>query len=361
MKTIPIFPKITPSNLPMELIVRITERCNFKCTFCSSTYITEDKTMELDIERVFAFLHRYPNTSTIIVNGGDPLMVKPDYYWKLIEFLDNNNMRSSISFTSNLWAFFKKPAMWADLFKHPRMGITTSFNYGDTRRITETRIFTETDFWKISDKMLDVVGYRPDFISVITQENENTAIDNVYLAKKMGVECKLNLGLASGDQSVPYQLSKIYAMYLEVYKLGLMPWEYNTKQMVRRLSEGSTTCPQSRDCDKHIRALNPGGDYYSCGAFADDFDKQIDFNREVYGGEHFLPLSTDGDLWCLKNDCLTCPMFNICNGCRKTVKDMKQHNMVEQHCKLMKTLAPDILRINFANQPEQLKKELARV
>lgn len=361
---IPIIPAeqmTASSNEPMELIIRPTEACNFKCTFCSSTQIAEDHTMVMDIDRIFTFLKRFPNTSTIIVNGGDPLMIKPDYYWQIIEFLDKHDMPASISFTSNLWPFYKKPEKWVDLFRHERMGITTSFHYGDTRLKGDYSVFTEEDFWKVSDAMLEYVGYRPDFISVITDENEDTAIDNVWLAKKMDVECKLNYAMASGDQGEPYQLSKIYDMYLQVYDLGLTQWEYNTKQMVRRLSEGTTTCPQSRSCDSGIRALNPGGDYYSCAAFADDASHPIDFNTEMVTEQVYTPLSDDAQLLSLKTECLTCPMFQICNGCRKTIKDMKEHGIVEQHCSLMKRLAPKILEINFKDQPEQLKRELERV
>jgi len=348
-RTIPIVPidqDIDPSQRPMELIIRPTEACNFKCTFCSSTQISDDHSMVMDLERVFAFLKKFPNTSTIIVNGGDPLMVKPEYYWKLIAFLDEHDMATTISFTSNLWPFYKRPDIWTELFHHERMGITTSFHYGDTRLKGDLSVFTEEDFWKVSDAMLEHVGYRPDFISVITEENEDTAIDNVYLAQKMDVECKLNYAMASGDQSKPYQLSKIYETYLQIYDLGLTEWEFNTKQMVRRLQLGNTVCPQSRSCDSYIRALNPGGDYYSCAAFADDASHSIDFNAEVFGDKVFTPLSDDYNLLSMKDECLTCPMFTICNGCHKTIRDMKEHNMVEEHCSLMKQLAPKILEIN---------------
>jgi len=337
----------------MELIIKPTEACNFKCTFCSSTNITDDKKVELDHGYIFDFLDRFPNTSTIIVNGGDPLMMSPDYYWKIIEFLDDRQYKTSISFTTNLWAFYKKPSMWVDLFKHPRMGITTSFNYGDTRRITDTRIFTEDIFWKVSDKFTEHVGYRPDFISVITDENEDTALDNVRLAKRMDVECKLNYAMASGVQGKPYLLSKIYAKYIQVYNEGLMPWEFNTKQMVLRLKDYHTMCPQHRKCDENIRTMNPSGDYYSCGSIADDRTHPINFTREIYGKEFFTPLQADTNLVSMKEECLTCPMFKICNGCRKTIKDLKDHNLVEEHCTIMKTLASDILEINFAGVKDE--------
>ncbi len=364
MREIPIIPvgkTPTPHDRAMELIIKPTEACNFKCTFCSSTKISEEHTLVLDLERIFAFLQRFPKTSTIIVNGGDPLMVKPEYYWKIIEFLDEHNMHASLAFTTNLWAFYKKPSMWVDLFRHPRVGITTSFQYGGGRLKGDYTPFTEEDFWKVSDLMLELVGYRPDFISVITEENQDLALSNVYLAREMDVECKLNYAMASGDQSEPYQLSKIYDIYLRICDLGLEQWEFNSKQMLERLSTGNTMCPQNRACDQHIRALNPGGDYYSCGAFGDDGEKSIDFNTEIFGHHVFEPLSSDMEIFALKSECITCPMFNICNGCKKTVKDMKRHRMVESHCTLMKKLAPRILEISFPDQPEELERQLENV
>lgn len=332
----------------MELIIKPTEACNFKCTFCSSTDIAEDKAARLDLEKIWQFLHRFPETNTIIVNGGDPLMVPPDYYWQIIDWLDQHNRTTSISFTSNLWAFYKNPDKWSELFNHARVGVTTSFNYGETRRVTAEQNYTEELFWSVSDLFLKRVGYRPDFISVITEENEDTAIDNVLLAKTMNVECKLNYAMASGIQGRPYQLSKIYKTYVEIYNKGLWPWEFNTKQMMNRLNGVSTCCPQNRKCDSGIRAMNPMGDYYSCGAMGDDRIYPIDFVKEM-SGTMIMPLVRAPELLSMKEECLTCPMFDICNGCKKTIRDQKQHGMIEQHCSLMKQLAPRIIEINQEN------------
>lgn len=340
----------------MELIIKPTERCNFKCTFCSSTHITDDKSQELDLDYIFRFLQRYPETNTIIVNGGDPLMMDPKYYWDIIEYLDQNNLPATISFTSNLWPFYKNPDKWKDLFNHPRMGIATSFQYGGGRLKGDLTEFSEEDFWKVSDAMLQYVGYRPDFIAVITEENEHLAIKNVELAKRMGVECKLNYafssgppvkfkGITMGQEGRPYMLAKIYEIYVKIWEMGLGEWEYNTKQMMRRLRGNSTTCPQNRNCDDGIRTLQPSGDYYSCGAFGDDRIYSIDFEKEM-SGPKIYPLKFQPEIQSLKQSCFTCPMFQICNGCRKTIKDLKDHDMVESHCYKMKQLAPKIIEAN---------------
>ena len=341
----------------MELIIKPTESCNFKCTFCSSTLITEDKSEELDHDYIFRFLTRYPETNTIIVNGGDPLMMKPEYYWKIIDWLDSNNMpHTTISMTTNLWPFYKNVNKWKDLFNHRRVGVTTSFQYGGGRLKGDLSEFSEDDFWKVSDCFLEHVGYRPSFISVITNENKDLAIKNVELAKTMDVECKLNHALSSGppikfkniimgQQGRPFILGKIYKIYVEIWKRGLFEWEYNTKQMIKRLKGHATTCPQSRECDAGIRTLQPSGDYYSCGAFGDDRKYAIDFEREMKG-EKIFPLRFQPEILSLKQSCFTCPMFQICNGCKKTIKDLKDHNLVEEHCLIMKSIAPDIIESN---------------
>lgn len=333
----------------MELIVKPTEKCNFKCTFCSSTNITDDKDRLLDLDQIYRFLQKYPNTSTIIINGGDPLMVPINYYWKLIDYLDRHNLKATLSLTTNLWAFRANPDKWEKLFQHERVGVTTSFNYGDTRRVTETQVFTEELFWEVSDLFLERIGYRPDFISVITDANEDTAINNVRLARKMNVECKLNYAMSSGDQSTPYQLSKVYKLYTQVYDEGLWPWEYNTKVMMRRLTAKTSSCPQSRECDSGIRCLQPSGDYYSCGSFGDDREYAINFEQEMMG-EAARPLQVEFDLVSMKQECFTCSMFDICNGCRKTIRDTKRAGMVESHCSLMKTIAEKITSINDENR-----------
>ena len=116
----------------MDLIIKPTERCNFKCTFCSSTNITDDKSAELGHDQIFRFLERFPDTKTIIVNGGDPLMMSPAYYWKIIDWLDLHEYDTSISFTTNLWPFYKNPEKYftVDIMAKLEEAVKKEFMYG---------------------------------------------------------------------------------------------------------------------------------------------------------------------------------------------------------------------------------------
>lgn len=353
-----------------SLIIKPTEKCNFKCTFCSSTDIQGDSP-NLDLSYIAEYLERFPKTPTIIVNGGDPLMMPVKYYEQLSDMYKAVNPEGIISFTSNLWAFFKKPEKWEGIFKRDNVRVATSFQYGNQRLKNDLTPYTEAEFWEVSNLFKKRIGYRPEFIAVITKENEDTAIKTVELARDMDVVCKVNYAMASGPKTKfkgitignadsTYMLADIYEKYVEIYKAGLAPWEHNTLVMMDRLRGGAEICPQARNCDSGIRALQPGGKYYSCGSFGDDNLYPIDFKKEM-AGDFIRPISGQEELQSLKLACFSCPMFEICNGCRKTIHDLKRLDLVETHCVKMKTLAADIIEINGLTgkvEPTPYVKEL---
>lgn len=342
----------------MDLILKPTSKCNFACTFCSSTVLSEQPKDIVELSEIEAFIKRYPDTRTIIVNGGDPLMMPPKYYWDIIDILDKYKCKAVISMTTNLWGFYKKPEKWRELFQLQRVQIITSFQYGNARLKGDLTPFTEEEYIACADLLNEVAGYKPDFIAVIDRSNEHTVLDTVRLAQRIGVEAKVNHLVASGPEVQTrgitigahnkfFTQADMYEHYIAIYDAGLMEWEYNTKQMAKRLSAGNTTCPLSRECDAGIRNLQPGKGYYSCGAFGDDQLYPIDFDAEMKRNSVIAtPLQEAAELDNMKESCYTCPMFDICNGCRKTVHDTKRMGLVEYHCKKMKSLAPRIIEIN---------------
>ena len=53
-------------------------------------------------------------------------------------------------------------------------------------------------------------------------------------------------------------------------------------------------------------------------------------------GEKQLPLQTAPELQFMKEECLACENFKLCNGCYKTIHDHKKNNMVDKSCQEMK-------------------------
>jgi sulfatase maturation enzyme AslB (radical SAM superfamily) len=326
----------------MDLILKPTQRCNFSCSFCSSTDIAKSNNTkdDLAVGKIKQFLMRFPKTKNIIVNGGDPLVMPPTYYSEVLDFAESQQMDIQLHFTTNLWDYHLHPEKWQPLFHHPRVTVGTSFDLGDGRRITKNSVFTKELFFEIVEKFKKEFKYVPAFIAVITEENQSESLELVKIAKSMGVECKLSYALKSGKSGTIFPIGSIYNIYLDIYEAGLMEFEFHTKQMLQRLkNDENTICPQNRRCDEGIRNLQPdsasGYNYGSCGAFGDDQQYGIDFEKEM-AGEFFKPLQSAFEIQYQKEECLSCPNFNICNGCYKTVSDLKSTNRVEESCREMK-------------------------
>lgn len=154
-------------------------------------------------------------------------MVKPDVYYRLLEMFDGG-----ISLTSNLKNFALKPAEWINLMRHPRIGVCTSFQYGEGRRWDENTVYDEVMFRNVMKMFRDMVGYTPMFISVIGKGNENRALDHVRLAKDLGTKCKLNGVLDLGRSDESYPLYKMIDIWLAVKKEGLEQWHDCSVQML---------------------------------------------------------------------------------------------------------------------------------
>lgn len=276
-------------------------------------------------------------------------MMRPDYYWEILALIEKYAPDASLSLTTNLWPFYKNPERYVELFRDDRVGITTSFQYGNQRLKDDLTPYTEEEFWNVSNLFLEKIGYRPEFISVITNKNRDTSIKTVELAKRMNVVCKVNYANGSGDfkyfkgvrignKDNAYLLSDIYRDYIAIYEAGLHPWEYNTKQLINTLKHMDTTCPLSRNCDRGIRVLQPNGDYYSCGSFGDDKLYPINFEEDS-AVKPLTPLNVP-ELLSMHDGCFSCESFALCNGCKRSIHDTKKDMRVDEHCSGMKALIP---------------------
>lgn len=352
----------TDSDKRMTLIIKPTEACNFSCDFCSSTELVEDKKARLELQRIYDFLKRFPRTDRIFVVGGDPLMMPPTYYTEMIAHLEEHGYPAIISMTTNLWDFYKNPKKWVEVLSHPRIEVGTSFQYGNGRLIKPGQVFTEDIFIDVYKKFKEEVPHKDlCFLAVISDENEKFALDHVYLAKRLGTQCRLVYASQSGRAGKPYPLSKLYKIFVEIWRKGLAEYEQTALTISDKIFGIEVACPLSRNCDHWMRSLNPDGRYFTCGPLNDDLDPidEIDFDSEVKEGKRFhLPLQSIPELQFLKEECVTCPMFQVCNACRKHTKDLKNAGMVEEHCSTMKSIMKDVQEMSHASDILELKREI---
>lgn len=316
----------------MELIIKPTGRCNFNCKFCSafgmdiqhpSNGRVPTKLKELIIEM---------KPTMLIITGGEPLMVEPSYYYELHDIA-----QCSMSATTNLKDFYMNPDKWVELFNEPWFNVSTSFNYGDSRMWDKFTVYDECMFLKVMDLYSTKINRDiPSFIAVIDDNNENTVMDHVYLAKRIGSRVKLNNALAVGKQGKTYQRYKMFHHYLNIIDAGLDKYETNCAE------RGISRCPRNINlmCENSIRccSIDSNGDIHISTC-----DEQLALGNEIPSDQVIhriikpekIPYSEY-----ITEDCSCCELFRLCNGCTSNRMEAKKD---PNYCKEMKKLEKRII------------------
>lgn len=320
-----------------DLIVKINDRCNFACEFCSSSNIAADH-KDLPITKLLDYL-KNNEVNSVIVNGGDPLCTSPEYYEELLKFRDENCPNTDISFTTNLLAFWKDPDKWTPVLK--RVGVCTSFQYGKKRKLATGEVYTEEMFREVFKLFEERIGYKLTFIAVIDEDNEDTVIETVQLAKELGTTCKINPCLRSGRAWNEYPFARMFERYLDIIEAGLSDYEASNKLIQKAWRNKFEICPFLMDCSG-IKCMSPSGIVTKCGSISDDIMKP------GFIPDYFLGKADKAPYHCtvLGNDCYSCEFHGICNSCHKRIMDIRDGGYEAEHC------------VNMHAQLERAKKVL---
>lgn len=320
----------------MELIIKPTGRCNFNCKFCSAGLLKiahpdEDKIVPDKLRDLITTL----KPRRLIITGGEPLMVEPEYYFNMHEILPVD-----ISPTTNLKNFYLNPEKWTPLFKTDWFHPTTSFNYGDSRMWDKDTVYTEKKFIEVVELYSKYVGSPPpSFIAVIDDSNEDTVMDHVYLAKKLGMQVKLNNAVAMGFQETSYQRYKLFRHYLDIVDAGLEEYEWHCSN--RDLGYCPNNIPLF--CSSSIRCcyMDTNGELH-VGSCEDELSMGI----EIPKSDICMNLREDsidpGDF--ITEECSYCELFRLCNGCKINRMIAKRDTM---YCSEMQKLKDRIIKAKW--------------
>lgn len=313
----------------MELIIRVTGRCNFDCTFCSAGSLDIAHPTNGVPEQIKDVI-RTIKPNSIIISGGEPLLVGPEYYEELLELA-----KCPISITTNLKDFYYNPDKWVNLFTNPKIGIVTSFNYGDTRKWNPNTTYTEEKFLEVYNLFKEKTGRNISFIAVIDESNEKYAIKHAELAKRIGSCVRLNNAVRQGRQDVTFPRYKIFQKYFEICEAGLGEYEVYCK------FKEFDKCPINTKmlCKSQIRTCYVDNDdklhYYGCceSLFG---EKLIDYKSDIINApKSCYPELKDH----VNNNCACCELFEICNGC-----ESQRFEYPPEHCEEMLKLKDKFIK-----------------
>ncbi len=297
----------------MQLIIKPTGKCNFRCTFCSAYGMNVQHPENNRVPEQLKNLIGSLNPDQIIATGGEPLLVEPEYYYELHDIFPGD-----IHVTSNLREFYRNPEKWTPLFKEPWFSVVTSFNYGDKRVWTINPdgldvIYSESKFLAIMDKFQQHVGFLPEyFIAIIDPENERRVLDHIELAHRLHMKVKMNGLLNLGLSTSYYPRYKMFRHYMTLIALGLDKYEVNC---CNRHIGG---CPFNIDlmCSSTIRACYIDMEnVLHCAACDDEVVTGIMMTPEEIVPKHVKPEILKIDDY-ISPKCLSCDLSRLCNGCR---------------------------------------------
>lgn len=307
----------------MELIAKTTQKCDMACTFCAASGCKEHIGVlePVKIAEAADMLH----IKSIILAGGENLTLPVSYFEKLLSITQDD---IKIELVTNLKDFYLHPDKWETLFRNPRIYVSTSFNYGAKRRWDKEIVYDESLFRKVMKLFNDRIGYTPMFIAVIDQDNIDTWLKHVLLAKELDTTCRLNNALKIGRETKYFPRSKLYKIYTQIVDLGLDQYEVSARDRKKG------HCPENGNllCQSTIRVIKkmPDGSikYFAC----DD-----DSNRNTNGFNTLKPMLPKESCLTklLKAECSYCPLCRLCNGCQSNQQQIED---VESYCREMKSI-----------------------
>lgn len=320
----------------MELIIKPTGQCNFNCTFCSSANLDISHPTNGVPDQIKDLILKMKPTN-IIITGGEPLTINPEYYLELMDIA-----KCPIGFTSNMKDFYLHPEKWESIVKNPDFGFITSFNYGDSRRWDENTPYTEEKFIEVTNLFKEVSG-RPSlpFIAVIDENNEDKILDHVYLAKKLNTMVKINGATKIGRCGKNYPKYKIIQAYLKIIELELDQYEITCHD--REL--GRCAFNINFMCNSTIRCCyvdtNGNLHYGIC-------DDEVSAGKEIPMDIEFPVKACSaipGKDEYINDKCVYCELFRFCHGCNAHRIHTKEF---PEHCDEMLKMKDDLIRTGWA-------------
>lgn len=317
----------------VQLIVRSTSRCNFNCTFCSASNLAGD----LTVDDVICHIRDYQPIQSLIFEGGEPTCKSPSFYWDIINKIKHDRLCvESYGMTTNMWDFLKRPEKWVELFSLPNMHVCTSFQYGNKRRIGNV-IYNESMFKHVYKQFYDLVKKPLPFIAVIDNDNRDSVLKTVNLAKSLNTTCKINAAFEAGNQTIGYGLPDILEDYIKIINSGLYTYEDNCTTIVDIIKNRNVSgnCPWMRKCNNAIRCVSPNNEVSTCSI---ENSWTVNKAPKNANNERDVVLMKDGFM--VNHNCPTCKMFDWCNQCRVAVIQAKH---TPNFCHRMQCIIPRLI------------------
>jgi radical SAM protein with 4Fe4S-binding SPASM domain len=272
------------------VIAKPTKACNADCSYCSSppddanSWTIED--FKLIFDRVSGNLSE---ECYWIWHGGEPMLQGADFYRQAYSYAIKTKPNIKFSMQTNILLY--KSKLWKDIFKNIFEGrVSTSFDPDvNLRTIKGDAEKYERQFKKKLSELLDD-GFEPLVISVFNQKNAEKMqemYDWANSSRGRTFHIRFNyqypagraseLGDIMSPETYGTQLLSIYNKWIiDRPAFDVVPM---SQMMVKVIGKDVNQCPWTNSCGGKFLSIEPNGDLYNCGDFADLGDEKYRFGN----------------------------------------------------------------------------------
>lgn len=310
------------------LIIKPTKACNADCSYCSAPPEDNAKwtldTFKYVIDKIYPYLS---DNVLLLIHGGEPLLMGPNFYLEAKAYTASLEKNFNFSLQSNLLSY--KTETWKKVMVEVFEGsISTSFEPGEASRTIKGSNDKYVEKFNGSISAMHKDGLYPLIIATIGKQDPGTAkrIYNYCASFSPELPFRLNFRYPAGrnadedaisPETFTEVLEEVYQMWIaDGQPMYAVPFsnliEINSG---RRFAQ----CPWTSNCGGRFLEIEPNGDVYNCGQFADLKDETYRFGN-IFKQDMKSIMSSlainkiKRRKVNLPKDCLSCEFLKDCQG-----------------------------------------------
>ena len=276
------------------VIAKPTKDCNADCSYCASP---PDKAVKWTIDefkKIFDNISPLLSEQAVIIwHGGEPMLMGPDFYRQAYEYAKKTKPEIKFSMQTNILLYNKKN--WKSVFSEIMKGrISTSFDPDESSRTVKgsTEKYSRQFNKKLNELIRD--GFHPLVIGTYTEQTIDFALkmyEKSINFKEGCFDLRFNYRYPAGRNSgggAAISPGTFGKMLIEIYNQWIIDCpDFNVTPLDLMLKKcigvGQGQCPWTRKCGGKFISIEPNGDVFNCGEFADLSDDGFKFGNVKSG------------------------------------------------------------------------------
>lgn len=272
------------------VIAKPTKACNADCSYCSSPPDDASSWSLSDFKYIFDRIsNELAESCHWIWHGGEPMLQGPQFYRDAYEYAIQKKPHIKFSMQTNILLY--KTKLWKDVFSRIFEGrISTSFDPDVTQRTIKGNAEKyEHQFRRKLDEVTSD-GFEPLVISVFKEENAYKMLDMYNWAMSsrgktfhLRYNYQYPAGRANGHGEIispKTYANNLLAIY-EKWIVDRPPFDVvpMSQMLLKVIGKDVDQCPWTNSCGGKFISIEPNGDLYNCGDFADLGEERFRFGN----------------------------------------------------------------------------------